>query len=47
MIQNFQKICKLEDIIFIMSDYHMKGKEPVICKKLEEFLEIQVIKHFW
>ncbi len=39
MIQNFQnKYGKPEETIFVMGDYdkgdyHMKGKEPVICKK--------------
>ena len=52
MIQNFQnKYGKPEETIFVMGDYdkgdyHMKGKEPVICKKFRRIFRNAGYKTF-
>jgi len=52
MINNFQKkYGKPEETIFVMGDYdkgdyHMKGKEPVICKKFRRIFRNAGYKTF-
>ena len=53
MIKNFEnKYGNPNKTIMVVGDYdkgdnNMKGKEPTICKNLEEYLKMQVIKHIW